>query len=332
MNWMDELACELPDNLPFDHAGPPIRRVITQAGYGGPIVGRSNPIGFIFDAIRGFCMPAAMRDDGNGGFEDLSGIGASSPDLALPAEDQGFGFGVFPGGGGTGGFGSQGGGVPAERSSSPGAGLDVSGPSALLPRPDVMGMEPARQCPSGSSFQPALGFCVPDILTGTMQGMMPTPTAFAPGGGGSGSCDRGPRGQARARLRQAVASCDRAGAEQVLAYAQGCTSEKRSGSSGSDTRRLVREAQRAIQDIDRMCRMGAQAQSQMAPDMSLGLGGRRPGVPRMAPSMPSALSLTEGNARMRSVREPMAGSVDPSAVEPMRRSGRRPGLGQRRRG
>ncbi len=323
--WMDELNCDLPDNLPFDHAGPPIRRVITQAGYGGPIVGRSNPIGFIFDAIRGFCMPASMQEDGNGGFEDLSGMGASSPDLALPAEDVGFGFGAFGLSGGGGG-GPQGGNVPSER---------VAGRREEIrsePPPDMPGMEPMNQCPSGSSFQPNLGFCVPDILTGMMPGMVPREEAFAPGGGGSGSCDRGPRDQARARLRQAVASCDRAGAEQVLAYAQGCAGEKRGGTSGANTRRLIGEAQKAIGDIDRMCQMGAQAQSQMAPAMALGLGGRRPSVQRMAPSMPSSLSMVEGNVRMRSRRDPMAGMIDPSRVQPVRRTSRRPNLGAGRRG
>lgn len=321
MSWMDDLNC-IPENLPFDLAGPPIRRVATQAGYGGPIVGRSNPIGFIFDAIRGFCQPAAMREDGNGGYEDLSGMGASSPDLALPAEDQGLGFGVYGGGGG--GFGFQGGG-------SSGGGDDgfKGEPEPTMPLLQPMiGMEPMQQCPAGASFQPALGFCVPDWLTGTMPAQEPAMEAFAPLGGGEGSCDKSPRNMARERLRQAVASCDQAGAEQVLAYAQGCLSSKKSGSSGADTLKLIAEAKAAIARITATCRQGqaAQAQSAMGAVQAMERPTRRPAFGRM-PSPVTSLSLTEGNARMRASAEPMGGSIDPSkaATVPPRR---RPGLGR----
>jgi hypothetical protein len=50
----------VPD-LPFDFLQPQMRKQVTQAGYGGPFVIRSNPIGAIVDAIRNFCYPAPME-------------------------------------------------------------------------------------------------------------------------------------------------------------------------------------------------------------------------------------------------------------------------------
>lgn len=311
--WQDDLNC-IPDNLPFDQAGPPIRRVATQAGYGGPIVGRSNPFGFIFDAIRGFCVPASMTEDGNGGYTDNSGMGASSPDLALPAEDQGYGFGVYgPSGGGSGG---QGGNIPAERLTAPDA-------PAAAPMP---GMEPMHSCPSGASFNDTLGFCVPDILGGGM--MAPMDMAFAPEGGGATSCDKAPRNSARDRLRQAVASCDEAGAQQVLAYAKGCLSSKKSGSSGADTLKLMAEAAAAIARIKATCANANKTQAQTAMGAEQAMAGRsrpRVGLGSLLPRPPSVLSMTEGNARMRANAEPMGGAVDPSKAAPMPRR-RRPGV------
>lgn len=74
----------LPD-LPFDYLQPPMVHGITQVGYGGPFVIRSNPLGAVLDTIRGFCAPVPMQvasPDGNfglpdntSGFTDLSGLG-----------------------------------------------------------------------------------------------------------------------------------------------------------------------------------------------------------------------------------------------------------------
>lgn len=69
---------EVPYAGPFDGAGPQYRRHVTQAGYGGPFVIRSNPFGAILDTIRGFCFPVPMTED-EGVYYDDSGQGFGSP-------------------------------------------------------------------------------------------------------------------------------------------------------------------------------------------------------------------------------------------------------------
>ena len=69
----------LVEDLPFDFLQPRMERQVTQAGYGGPFVIRSNPIGAIFDAIRAFCFPAAMQASSDGSqYTDLSGYGTDT--------------------------------------------------------------------------------------------------------------------------------------------------------------------------------------------------------------------------------------------------------------
>ena len=66
----------VPD-LPFDFLQPPMRKGVTQVGYGGPFVIRSNPIGAFIDTIRNFCFPVPMQQTSTG-YEDLSGTGLGS--------------------------------------------------------------------------------------------------------------------------------------------------------------------------------------------------------------------------------------------------------------
>lgn len=66
----------IPD-LPFDFLQPPMTKQVTQAGYGGPFVIRSNPIGGLLDTIRNFCFPVPMQQTDTG-FSDLSGAGLGS--------------------------------------------------------------------------------------------------------------------------------------------------------------------------------------------------------------------------------------------------------------
>jgi hypothetical protein len=66
----------LVEDLPFDFLQPRMERQVTQAGYGGPFVVRGNPIGAIWDAIKGFCFPAPMQASSDGSqYTDLSGSG-----------------------------------------------------------------------------------------------------------------------------------------------------------------------------------------------------------------------------------------------------------------
>lgn len=69
---------EVPYTGPFENAGPLYRRHVTQAGYGGPFVIRSNPFGAILDTIRGFCFPVPMTEE-EGVYYDDSGQGYGSP-------------------------------------------------------------------------------------------------------------------------------------------------------------------------------------------------------------------------------------------------------------
>lgn len=68
--------------------GPPMRHGLSQAGNAGPFVVRSNPIGAVLDAVRGFCFPVQMEEDGNSGFEDIE-FGAFSS----PGAETGFAYG-----------------------------------------------------------------------------------------------------------------------------------------------------------------------------------------------------------------------------------------------
>jgi len=69
-------GCELPE-MPFDFLQPTTRKQLTQIGYGGPFVIRSNPIGAILDAIKGFCNPVPMSFDGST-YTDLTDSGLGS--------------------------------------------------------------------------------------------------------------------------------------------------------------------------------------------------------------------------------------------------------------
>jgi hypothetical protein len=85
----DIYACA-PANLPFDAIAPRLRKGVTQVGYGGPFVLRSNPIGGLIDTVRGFCFPVPMMDDGSGLYQDLSGQGLDSAGIS-----GGFGGGAI---------------------------------------------------------------------------------------------------------------------------------------------------------------------------------------------------------------------------------------------
>lgn len=66
------------DYMPYhppDSIGPRQVCAPSQVGCAGPIVLRSNPIGAIFDAIRGFCFPVAMEET-PAGYEAEGGYGS----------------------------------------------------------------------------------------------------------------------------------------------------------------------------------------------------------------------------------------------------------------
>jgi hypothetical protein len=86
---------EVPYAGPFDFAGPGLRHHVTQAGYGGPFVIRSNPFGAIIDAVRGFCLPAAMREEDGQYYAEGDGA-ISSPTLTdFPLlGDAGYSYGA----------------------------------------------------------------------------------------------------------------------------------------------------------------------------------------------------------------------------------------------
>jgi len=66
---------------PFDQVGPRMRAGLAQTDimFGGFIV-RSNPIGAIFDAVRAFCSPMPMQEDGSDGYA-AADAGYSTPEL-----------------------------------------------------------------------------------------------------------------------------------------------------------------------------------------------------------------------------------------------------------
>lgn len=128
----------LVPHLPFDFLQPQMRKQVTQVGYGGPFVIRSNPIGAIVDAIRGFCFPAPM--------EQVSSDGGEYADLSGYTMDP---LGQAGGSYGGGGFGQ---GVPPTPSMNCGSGtmwdtsqmMCVPTPgAAMMPGPAPM---PAESC------------------------------------------------------------------------------------------------------------------------------------------------------------------------------------------
>ena len=108
----------VPD-LPFDFLQPQMRNQVTQVGYGGPFVIRSNPIGAFVDAVRGFCSPVPMEQtSADGGvYSDLSGNDLGS---------YGDPTSAFPGGSGYTGFGNQGAPRPAPMTCGTGTMWDAS--------------------------------------------------------------------------------------------------------------------------------------------------------------------------------------------------------------
>ena len=64
-----------PKNNPWDEYGPSLVHGVTQVGYGGPFVIRSNPIGALVDTVRGFCFPVSMQADGAGGYDATTDYG-----------------------------------------------------------------------------------------------------------------------------------------------------------------------------------------------------------------------------------------------------------------
>lgn len=64
----------------FDTIGPTMRHQVTQRGVGGLFNVRSNPVGGILDAIREFCFPSRMMEDGNGGYADVAEDGSVMQD------------------------------------------------------------------------------------------------------------------------------------------------------------------------------------------------------------------------------------------------------------
>lgn len=100
----------VPD-LPFDFLQPTTRKQVTQAGYGGPFVIRSNPIGAIVDTIRGWCFPAPMEQTSSDGSSYAAPDGYGSyGEPSAPYPDTG---GYTPGFAGLGGgnVGTVGGGM-----------------------------------------------------------------------------------------------------------------------------------------------------------------------------------------------------------------------------
>jgi hypothetical protein len=89
-----------PANYPWDSVGPTMEHGVTQIGYGGAFVIRSNPFGGIIDTIQGFCFPASMVSDGAGGYDAEEGYGTPgtySADIGIPgvASLGGGGFGGY---------------------------------------------------------------------------------------------------------------------------------------------------------------------------------------------------------------------------------------------
>jgi hypothetical protein len=132
-------GCPLTDEvlipeLPFDFLQPPMKKQITQVGYGGPFVIRGNPIGALVDAIRGFCTPVPMQQVSSDGgvYSDLSGSGLGS---------YGDYTSAYPGGGN---FGTGLGGI------SP---YTNYGPNCV-------------QCSSASVYDPVQMCCVPQSMLG----------------------------------------------------------------------------------------------------------------------------------------------------------------------
>ncbi|SRR6266540_507748 len=124
----------VPD-LPFDFLQPQMRKQVTQVGYGGPFVIRSNPIGAIVDAIRGFCFPAPM--------EQVSSDGGEYADLSGYTMDP---LGQAGGSYGPGGFGQ---GVPATPSMQCGSGTMWDASQMLcIPTPGAAAapLAPADEC------------------------------------------------------------------------------------------------------------------------------------------------------------------------------------------
>jgi hypothetical protein len=113
-----------PANLPWDSVGPSVRFQVVQAGEGGPFVMRSNPIGGIVDAIRGFCFPTPMVEDGNGGYDSELGLGSPQTESE---------WGIFQGGGGLPFLPSVGAGISTMMPDPPPANNMVAdcGPAAL---------------------------------------------------------------------------------------------------------------------------------------------------------------------------------------------------------
>lgn len=83
----------LPYNPP-DSIGPRQVCAPSQIGAGGPIVLRSNPIGAIFDAIRGFCFPVQMEET-PAGYEAEGGYGSPGTETFGGGYDSGGGGGSF---------------------------------------------------------------------------------------------------------------------------------------------------------------------------------------------------------------------------------------------
>jgi len=87
----------VPD-LPFDFLQPDMRRQVTQVGYGGPFVIRSNPIGGLIDAIRNFCFPVPMQTTDGTNYTDLSGMGLGTYGDYTSQYPGDYGVGNYPGG------------------------------------------------------------------------------------------------------------------------------------------------------------------------------------------------------------------------------------------
>lgn len=129
----------VPLNLPVDFHGPRMRRGLTQAGYGGPFVLRSNPFGGIIDAVRGFCLPVPMEEGDTGGYSDLTGEGLGTPGADFP--------------------------------------IAVGGPGGqYLPQIVGGGMSPMQACGAGSVWDGLQMQCVPDMAMTEIGGLPVAPT------------------------------------------------------------------------------------------------------------------------------------------------------------
>lgn len=333
----------VPD-LPFDFLQPQMRKQVSQVGYGGPFVIRSNPIGAIVDAIRGFCFPAAMEQvSSDGGVYADSGGGYSGLDTA--------GLDGYPY------VGSFGGGLTAPAS-------------------------PSIQCMQGELYNPNTNMCVPTpgATTGANPPNMPAPsdncgsqkraeldmmfsqarnnrdvrsmcqTFFA-----VDTCANAPNSPAdkaawaalRARMKAEVLiwtkglSCDKYLAmppattqmtPQMMPMTTGMATPPSGGSPGTDNSGMMGSNNPfAYINLADSMKGGQPGQPGMM-TVTNPPNDNKPTAPNVVnqaaayvnrffppmPNVPNPMSMTEGNVRMLPSAEPMGGSFDPASSIPTR--------------